>query len=237
MPLTEELNHRDQSEAGNLRAHETRERVSTTENEKQERRDVNQELPHTMANNSFPQYIPWYGYNQYDMQPVRNDGHLFERLLESQVRQSYMFNQLLERQQAKVNAVSLPQRDLPLFDGDPTKYCDFIENLIESKTSSPSARLYYLVQYTTGQVQELMHSCLPMRDDEGYREARKLLLERFGQPYKIACALVEEIANGSVIRADDGASLQKLSVQLTSCSNALKEIGYVSKHLKLINNS
>ena len=46
MPLTEELNHRDQSEAGNLRAHETRERISATENEKQERRDVNQELPH-----------------------------------------------------------------------------------------------------------------------------------------------------------------------------------------------
>ena len=68
-----------------------------------------------------------------------------------------------------------------------------------------------------------------MRDDEGYCEPRKLSLEQFGQPYKIACALVEKIANGSVIRADDSASLQKLSVQLTSCSNTLKEIGYVSK--------
>ena len=63
MPLMEELNHRDQSEAVNQQAHETKERISTTENEKQERRDVNQELPHTIANNSFPQYIPWNGYN------------------------------------------------------------------------------------------------------------------------------------------------------------------------------
>ena len=232
IPRTEELNDRDQLESENLRAHKTREKISTTENQKEERRHANLELPHTMASNPFSQYIPWNAYNQHDIQPVRNGGDLFEKLLESQDRQSYMFNQLLQRQQANINALSLPQHDLPLFDGDPTKYCDFIrsfENLIENKTSSPSARLYYLVQYTTGQVRELMRSCLPMRDDEGYREARKLLLERFGQPYKIACALVEKIANGFVIRADDGVGLQKLSVQLTSCSNTLKEIGYTSK--------
>ena len=74
-----------------------------------------------------------------------------------------------------------------------------------------------------------MRSCLPKKDGEGYREARKLLSERFGQPYKIACALVDKIANGPTIKADDGAGLQKLSVQLTSCSNTLTEIGYVSK--------
>ena len=74
-----------------------------------------------------------------------------------------------------------------------------------------------------------MRSCLPMKDNEGYREARKLLSERYGQPYKIACAMVEKITSGPVIKVDDGAGLQKLSVQLTSCSNTLKEIGYISK--------
>ena len=133
-----------------------------------------------MVNNPFPQYIPWNGSNQYDIQPIRNGGDLSERLLESQDRQSYMFNQLLQRQQTNINALSLPQHDLRLFDGDPTKNCDFIrsfENLIENKTSSPSARLYYLVQFTTGEVRQLMCNCIPMRDDEGYREARKLLLD------------------------------------------------------------
>ena len=126
IPRTEELNDRDQLEPGNLRAHKTREKISTTENQKEERRDVNLELPHTMASNPFSQYIPWNAYNQHDIQPVRNGGDLFEKLLESQDRQSYMFNQLLQRQQANINALSLPQHDLPLFDGDPTKYCDFI---------------------------------------------------------------------------------------------------------------
>jgi hypothetical protein len=60
-----------------------------------------------------------------------------------------------------------------------------------------------------------------MKENEGYREARKLLLERYGQPYNVASALVDKIANGPIIRVDDGAGLQKLSVQLTSCSNTL----------------
>ena len=61
------------------------------------------------------------------------------------------------------------------------------ECLIESRTESSSSRLYYLVQYT-GDVQELMRSCLAMDPEEGYREARKLLKQRYGQSYKIATA-------------------------------------------------
>ena len=44
-------------------------------------------------------------------------------------------------------------------DGDPVNYCNFIrsfENLIEAKTKNSSTRLYYLMQHTFGDVQELM---------------------------------------------------------------------------------
>ena len=109
-------------------------------------------------------------------------GDIFDKMLDIQERQSRAFQQLFQQQQANIMALTLPQPDLPVFDGDPTQYCDFIrafENLIELKTSSSSARLYYLVQYTSGQVQELMRSCLSMKEEQGYREARKLLLERY----------------------------------------------------------
>jgi hypothetical protein len=97
-------------------------------------------------------------------------------------------------------ALTLSQPDLPVFDGDPTNYCDFIcalEILIERKTNSWSSRLYYLVQYTSGQVQELMRSCLSMREEGGYREARRLSRSQkvvirkiwARQAYKIASAL------------------------------------------------
>ena len=118
-----------------------------------------------------------------------------------------------------------------MFSGDPIGYCEFVrafENLVERKTSSSSTRLYFLLQYTKGSVQDLVRSCLTM-PDEMPNEARRLLAERYGQPYNIATANVDCEINGAPIRAEDGPSLQKFSILLTSCRNTLKEIGYLNR--------
>ena len=99
----------------------------------------------------------------------------------------------------------------------------------EARTDSDSARLYYLVQYTSGAVQELMQSCSLMDSHKGYQEARRPLKSRYGQPYKIASAYVEKVANGPQIKSEDGEALQKFPVLLTSCRNTLKETEYLSK--------
>ena len=140
--------------------------------------------------------------------------------------------QLLKQQQLHTLALTLPQPEVPTFTGDPIEFCNFtraFENMIEAKTTSYSARLYYLVQYTAGDVQELMRSCLAMDSEKGYREARKLLTKRYGQPYRIASACVERVINGPAIKSEDGAALQSFSVLLTSCKNTLTDIGYLSK--------
>ena len=140
--------------------------------------------------------------------------------------------QLLLQQQEAIMALTLPQPELPVFTGDPIEYCDFIrafENLVERKTSSSSARLYYLLQYTSGHVQDLVRSCLAMREDVGYSEARRLLAERYGQPFKIATAYVDRVINGQPIRAEDGPALQRFSILLTSCTNTFNEIGYSNR--------
>ncbi|KAK2551640.1 hypothetical protein P5673_027415 [Acropora cervicornis] len=64
--------------------------------------------------------------------------------------------EMLATQQKKSN---LPQQRVPIFDGDPMDYGAFVrafENVIESKTSSSSERLYYLEQFTSGDVKELV---------------------------------------------------------------------------------
>ena len=71
-------------------------------------------------------------------------------------------------------------------------------------------KLYYLVQYTAGDVRQLMRGCLPMKPEEGYETARSLTKI---QPVASECA----------------SALQNFSVMLTSCKSALKEIGYQSK--------
>ena len=159
-------------------------------------------------------------------------GSLVQRLFEVQHEQNSRMQELIQRQQESTLALTLPQSVVPTFSGNPIDYWPFIrafENLIETMTSSESARLYYLVQYTTGEVQELVKSCLTMRSEDGYREARSLLKKRYGQGYRIACAFVDKLANGPPIKSEDGDALRRFSTTLTGCKNTLKEIGYLSK--------
>ena len=158
------------------------------------------------------------------------------QLVEMQDRQSFTLQQLIVQQQQGVMALTLPQPSMQVFSGNPIDYCDFIrsfEHLIESKTSSPSARLYYLIQHTSGPAQELMKSCLSMREDESYTAARKLLKDRFGQNYRVAAAHIQRLIEGPPIKHEDGSALQQFAIQLTSCTNVLEKIGYLDK----LNNS
>ena len=82
------------------------------------------------------------------------------------------------------NGTHPPQPSLQVFSSNPIDYLDFVrvfEHQVERKTPTSSSQLYYLVQHTTGPVQELIKSCLSKREDERYQEARRLLKERYGQ--------------------------------------------------------
>jgi hypothetical protein len=64
--------------------------------------------------------------------------------------------QLLSHHQKMTLSMSIPEVQVPTFTGDPIEYYHFLrsfENLIEAKTTSQNARLFYLVQQTAGEVQ------------------------------------------------------------------------------------
>ncbi|XP_044182749.1 uncharacterized protein LOC114952001 [Acropora millepora] len=154
------------------------------------------------------------------------------QLLDAQYFQNQQLQALIQRQQESTLALTLPQPNVPVFSGNPIEYWTFIrafENLIDRKTTSESARLYYLVQYTSGDVQDLVKSCLSIGDDSGYQTARKLLQKAYGSSYKIANAYVKKLTSGPAIKAEDGEGLRKLSIALTGCKNTLTEIGYLNK--------
>ena len=90
----------------------------------------------------------------------------------------------------------LPKKELPVFDGDPLDYWNFIksfENRIVSNAASESEKLMYLLQYTSGVAKETIKCCLVMDSSLGYRKARELLEERFGHPFTIASKYVSKI--------------------------------------------
>jgi len=84
--------------------------------------------------------------------------------------------------------------------------------LIHKKTTSESAGLYYLVQYTSGKVQELVKSCLLMSEESGYHMARNLLQKGYGSSYKVASTYVEKFSSGPAIKAENGEALKRFSL-------------------------
>jgi len=134
--------------------------------------------------------------------------------------------ELTKQQQESTLALTLPELEVATFNGDPIEYWTFVgafENLIERKTTSESARLYYLVQYTPGEVRELVKSCVTMNPDEWYREARSLLKQRYCQGYQIATAYLDRLTRGPPIKAEDNAALRLFSILLTGCRNTLNQ--------------
>ena len=111
-----------------------------------------------------------------------------KRLLYLQESRDHQFQELLAQQNKLSLSLTLPSSEVQAFDGDPVNNYNFVQsftNLIEAKTADSKMCLHYLVQYTRGDVHDLMKSCLAMEPERGYIEARRLLKERYGQGNKI----------------------------------------------------
>ena len=74
-----------------------------------------------------------------------------------------------------------------------------------------------------------MRSCHHLPPDEGYDEARRFLKKKFGDEYRIASAYETKALDWSNIKPEDGTALNRISIFLASCKNALSSSQYISK--------
>lgn len=144
------------------------------------------------------------------------------------MKQNEIMQEIISQQQK----ATLPKRNIPTFSGNPLEYCTFMrafEAGIESKETDNTSRLYYLEQYTSGRAKELVRSCQHMQPDEGYKKAKELLKERFGQEHKLAMAYLDRVLSVDPLKSEDVEALDNFAVLLATCKNSLKAIGYLSK--------
>lgn len=89
-----------------------------------------------------------------------------------------------------------------------------------------------LMQCTVGKARQVIQCCCIMEPAEGYRHAKKLLKERFGNDYMITESWIKKVTNFSNIKANDREGLREYSDELNSCKETLKAM----KKLNEINN-
>ena len=125
----------------------------------------------------------------------------------------------------------LPTLTLSKFTGDPLEYPTFIrsfESQVEAKTSANDVRFQYLEQYLQGEPKELIKECLYLGRHSGYLEAKRLLKDKYGDPYKISNAYIKKINEWPYIRAGDEQALDRFSTFLTQCRSAISSLTFLS---------
>ena len=138
----------------------------------------------------------------------------------------------LETMRKLATATLLPKSELMKFDGDPLKYFSFIksfENNVEKDICDSSRQLQLLTQYCTGKVKKVIENCILLSPSEGYKEAKKLLAERFGNVYKVTNSWICKVTNGPVIKPGDREALIDLADDLHNCELTLKATGRLNQ--------
>ena len=138
--------------------------------------------------------------------PNRTTGDVLERLAD-------LMTQRYERE-------SLPLLEPETFKGDllhyPSWRKSFNTNLLhypswrksfdtiaEKRTDSPSQRLFYLGRYTASEAKEAISGLLTLESTNAYREATKILSDRFGNPFLVANAYRKKINDWARILPND----------------------------------
>ncbi|KAL7871964.1 hypothetical protein SRHO_G00069470 [Serrasalmus rhombeus] len=145
------------------------------------------------------------------------------------MRHQNMITEMLVKQQ---DLSLLPKRDIPVFTGDPLTYRSFLrafENAIDSKTQNARDKLFFLEQYTSREPQELVRSCEHMPPEKGYREARLLLHQQYGDELKIAMAYIEKALKWPQIKAEDARGLNAYALFLIGCKNTMQDVDYMDE--------
>ena len=144
--------------------------------------------------------------DQRNHNPSQTNGSILERLAD------------LMTQRHTCNSLPLPEPEM--FHGDVLHYPLWkksFDTIVVKGTDSPSQRLYYLGRYISGEAKEAVSGLLTLEGEDAYQEARRVLDERYGNPFLVANAYKRKIREWRTIPPNDGTKLRKFSDFLGHC--------------------
>jgi len=142
-------------------------------------------------------------------------------------KQNRLTELLAEQQQQSL----LPSLTLTKFTSNPLEYSTFtrsFESQVEGRVSANDVHLQYLEQYLQGEPKELIKGCLHLDSNSGYIEAKKLLKEKYRDPYKISNAYIKKINEWPYMWSGDELALDRLSIFLGQCRSAMPTLTFLS---------
>ena len=127
-----------------------------------------------------------------------------------------------------IDAMSMPKTSLMKFDGNPLKFWVFLQSFdtcVGKTLVDDGVKLNQLMESCVGKAATVIQPCALMEASAGYRRARQLLQQRFGNDFRISEAYVAKVTEGPTIRGNDGDVLQEFADDLGGCVETLRAMG------------
>ena len=81
--------------------------------------------------------------------------------------------------------------------------------MVQKKIDNPRGRLARLIRYTDGEPKEMIKHCIQQPASVGYKNARSLLEEKYGNPHYIVAAYRKEIKSWPQLKPADGTAYRR----------------------------
>ena len=189
------------------------------------KREVKQEISREV-NPYVPSFVPkqeepTFNARQNPPHPSPDIGTALSHLVNLQTRQTELSSLIIDQQKA----VHLPVREPPVISSDSFEYPAFItafDSIITNNVHTDKDRLFFLEKYTSGSANEAIKGFLATNSDTAYKEARKLLDQRYGNPVIVAENDKSNLRNWRHINDGDSKGLRDFSDFLVRCQEAMK---------------
>ena len=129
-----------------------------------------------------------------------------------------------------VGLLNLPKIELEPFDGNPLNYHSFMavfDEVVHNVACDAKVKLTRLLQFTKDKAKEAIKSCILLKGDEGYLQAREILHDRFGNDHLVTERIVHDLRQGKQVKSPD--DLRRLADELNNCQKTLSQMGHLSE--------
>ena len=91
--------------------------------------------------------------------------------------------------------------------------------VVEKRIDDPRGRSARLLKYTSGDAKEMIKYCVQEPPTMGYQHAKKILVEKYGNPYHVMVEYRKEIKAWPIIRSGDAEGYQRFYNFLRKCES------------------
>ena len=113
-----------------------------------------------------------------------------------------------------VKQQSAPDIKLDIFDGNPLEFHYFMtlfHKVVEKRIDDLRGRSARLLKYTSFNPKDMIKHCLQELPTMSYQHTKKILVEKYGNPYHVMVEYRKEIKAWSIIKSKDAERYQRFS--------------------------